>query len=428
MNGVERAKRCISAGGKVHLVGVGGIGMAGVAALLHARGFSVSGCDLQRNRQTNWLEGLGVSIFLGHDTAHIEEEIDWVIHSTAVPEIHPEIQFAQMRSIPISRRGEVLPALMQSRTSIAVSGTHGKTTTSAMIAQLLDCGYCIGGEVAGRVEVARDAELMVVEADESDGTVRGYIPDISVITNIEYDHMEHHDSPAHFEDCFRSLIEQTRKHVYYCAEDPVARRICEGNPKCIPYAPPEEMPEILPFPGRHNRWNAAAAIAVAQHWAALPEITARLSQLQPIRRRFETVFNKGDIRIISDYAHHPTEIAALIQTAKELGASRILAVFQPHRYTRTRALGKDFPSSFDGVDLLWLVPVYAASESPLEGGTSKDLLKRFSADWASRITYCDELSIAWKNIQNVLRAGDLLLVVGAGDIERLAEWASALTY
>jgi len=371
------------------------------------------------------LDNNGIAVSPGHHESHITRAVDWLVRSTAVPDSHPEIERARELGIPVFRRGEVLPALMRNRICIAVSGTHGKTTTTAMIAHLLGCGYCIGGEIVGEEGVARDGDVMVVEADESDGTVAGYTPDYAVITNIEYDHMEHHASEAAFVGCFEKLVENTKKTVYYRANDPIAKRLCDGNPKCIPFVLPAN-PFRLALPGWHNQWNAAAAMAVAANWLDEPAIVSALEAVRPIRRRFETVHEGRGIRIVSDYAHHPTEIAALIQTAKELKPKRLLGVFQPHRYTRTLALGPDFPPSFYGLDRLWLVPVYAASEPPIEGGTTKDLLARFPATWGARLAYCASLDEAWKEIQSQLEEGDLLLIIGAGDIEQLAESARSM--
>jgi len=434
VNPVDHAQQLIAKGGHVHLIGAGGIGMAGVAFFLKERGFTVTGCDVQENRQTDWLRKNGIRVFTGHDEAHLTGEINWLVRSTAVPDTHPEVRRAHSLGIPVSRRGEVLPALMRDRICIAVSGTHGKTTTTAIIAQVLDCGYCIGGEIAGIEGVAKDAPLIVVEADESDGTVAGYTPDYAVITNIEYDHMEHHASETDFVGCFERFIQNTREKVFYCADDPISRNVVQtfqsaqeqaGKPaphKCEAFLYPAiRIP--LPIPGNHNQWNAAAALAVCRLWKSEEEILQLLGKIRPVLRRFETVFEGGGIRIISDYAHHPTEIAALVQAVLELKPKRLLAVFQPHRYTRTRALGADFPAGFQGVEKLWLVPVYAASEDPIEGGTTKDLISHFPESWNGRLAYCPTLDAAWADIQSELREGDLLLMVGAGDIEQLAEWA-----
>ena len=423
MDRVDQAEALIQKGGKVHLMGVGGIGMAGLAPLLQQRGFSVSGCDLQENRQTAHLRRCAIELFSEHHENHIDEQTDWLIRSTAVPDHHPEVRRARELGIPVSRRGEVLPALMRDRTCIAVAGTHGKTTTTAMIAQVLECGFCVGGEIVGVEGVARDGDLMVVEADESDGTVAGYTPDYAVITNIEFDHMEHHASEAAFIGCFERLIAQTKRAVFYCSDDPVASRLCWGNPKCKAFHFPASR-IALPLPGNHNQWNAAAACAVSRYWKTEPEIFQALEKIAPIRRRFETVFEGEGIRVVSDYAHHPTEIAALVQTARELEPQRLLAVFQPHRYTRTQALAADFPPSFQGVDELWLVPVYAASEAPLAGGTTEDLMNHFSNDWNGRLHNFQTLEAVWEEIQPLLREGDLLLLIGAGDIEKVGHWAA----
>lgn len=422
MTPVDQAELLIRRGGRVHMMGIGGIGMAGVAWLLKERGLKVEGCDMQSNRQTEWLARSGCTISCGHHEAHITDAVNWLIRSTAVPNSHPEVQRARKVGVPVSRRGDVLPALMRGRACIAVSGTHGKTTTTAMIAQILGCGYCVGGEIAGLEGVAQDGEMMVVEADESDGTVSGYTPDYSVITNIDYDHMEHHDSEAAFIGCFERLIKNTKARVFYRIDDPIASKICFSNPKCEPFAYPSSR-ILLPIPGKHNQWNAAAAMTVCGIWKSENEILESLAKIKPVRRRFETVYEGEGKRIVSDYAHHPTEIAALIHTALELKPKRLLGVFQPHRYTRTLALGPAFPPSFEGLDKLWLVPVYAASETPVAGGTTKDLLARFPDDWQPRLRYCPSLQTAWAEIRNLLQPGDLLLIIGAGDIEQMAEWA-----
>jgi len=427
VNPVDLAEELIGKGGHVHLIGAGGIGMAGVAFLLKERGFDVSGCDLLENRQTTWLQKNGVAVFTGHGESHITPSIDWLVRSTAVPDTHPEVRRANERGIPVSRRGEVLPALMRDRICIAVSGTHGKTTTTAILAQVLGCGYCIGGEISGIEGVAKDGEVMVVEADESDGTVAGYTPDYAVITNIEYDHMEHHASEAAFVGCFERLVANTRIKVYYCPADRIADRLCSANPKCEPYAIPEGGLK-LPLPGHHNQWNSAAALAVSRPWKTEEEILHALERIHPVLRRFETVFEGGGVQVVSDYAHHPTEIAALIQTARELKPRRLLGVFQPHRYTRTRALGADFPASFKGMEELWLVPVYAAAEQPVAGGSTSDLMGRFPKEWKGRLHDCHSLDEAWTAIRAELREGDLLLVVGAGDIDKIAEQARTLRF
>ena len=424
----------LSAHRRIHMLGIGGIGMAGLAFLLKERGHTVSGSDAQENRQTDWLRGKGITI-----RYDVPADADWIIRSRAVPDTHPDIVAA---AVPVSWRGEVLPALLRDRFTIAVSGTHGKTTTTAMIAQILDCGYCIGGEVDGFDGVARDGEIMVVEADESDGTVANYHPDIAVITNIEYDHMEHHDSAEAFEACFLRFAENTKEKIIYCVEDPASVRLFKNNPKAVPYgenvsrrvnvtafdAEPcstaypkgSGFSEIkVSLPGRHNQLNAMAALTVSKHWKNETEIFQALENLRSVKRRFEVV-HQGEYTIISDYAHHPTEIRALIDTALEtLKPKRLLGVFQPHRYTRTKALGEDFPPAFQGLEKLWLLPVYAASEEPIEGGTTADLLKKFPSIGKPEIKSFQTLEKTWQDISDELKEGDVLLIIGAGDVDKI---------
>jgi UDP-N-acetylmuramate--alanine ligase len=420
-NPVDTAEALIERGGAVHLAGIGGIGMAGLALLLQARGLRVDGCDLAENRHVEQLRAAGIPVQSGHSTQHLSPEVEWVVRSTAVPEQHPEIQEALARGLPVLRRGEVLPALLRRRTAIAVCGTHGKTPTTAFIAQLLGCGYFVGGEVEGQEQVAQDAPLMVVEADESDGTLVGYTPDYAVITNIEYDHMEHHASAEAFLACFERLVEQTKVRVFYAERDPLCRKICAGREHCTPFRPPED-PFDLPLPGEHNQWNAAAAAAVCSLWMEASAIREGLKRVRAVRRRFETVMNRGGVRVILDYAHHPTEVRALLRTARSLCSGRLLVLFQPHRYTRTRALGSDFPPAFSEADLLWIAPVYAASEPPMPGGHAEDLARRFPSSWTGRLFLPQSLEASWADIQRHLRPGDCLLLVGAGDVEKVAEW------
>jgi len=435
-------KELLSEPRRIHMVGIGGIGMAGLAFLLKARGHEVSGCDLQENRQTKWLRKSGIEILISHDPSHLSD-VEWIIRTTAVPDDHPEVTAA---AVPVSRRGEVLPVLLRDRFTIAVSGTHGKTTTTAIIAQILGCGYCIGGEVEGFDGVARDGKIMVVEADESDGTVANYHPDVAVITNIEYDHMEHHESTEAFESCFETFITNTQEKIIYCADDPTATRLCKNNTKAVPYGEnvslrvnvttsnQEKCSTAYPkgsgfsnikvsLPGAHNRLNAMAAIEASKPWKSEAEIFQCLETLKPIKRRFEIV-HEGEYTVVSDYAHHPTEIRALVETACEtLKPKRLLAVFQPHRYTRTKALGADFPPAFQGLEKLWLLPVYAASEEPLEGGTTEDLMGHFSKDWKNRLFFFQTLEKTWQSITGELKEGDVLLIIGAGDVDKIGEWS-----
>ena len=436
-------RRIQTPGARVHLMGVGGIGMAGVARLLAAKGLDVTGCDGGAPRTMAWLRSCGIPAATGHDPAHLNG-VAWAIFSPALQPGHPERVAAEQRGIPLYRRGQVLPVLAEGWKTLAVSGTHGKTTTSAMIAHVLrSCGadpsWCIGGELPpdGAPAGAGSSEWLVIEADESDGTLAHYYPEIAVVTNVEFDHMDHFASEQALVDCFRAFARQA-KAVVFCADDPEAAKIgAETGGTSYGFAPTADFRgEILeagpagtrftvrgqtvalPLPGRHNVANALAALAAcARCGIALAAAGAALGSFALPKRRFESVAHAQGIRIIADYAHHPSEIRALIDAAKQAGAGRIWAVFQPHRYTRTLALGADFPPAFDGVAGVILAPVYAASEPPLAGGTSEDLLKHFWRHAGTPVELAKNLAEAADLVAARWKSGDWVLVVGAGDVE-----------
>jgi len=453
---IERVKPLLAhCHGRVHLMGVCGMGMAGLAFHLKHRGFQVTGCDNVRNAISDWLEKQGVSVIQGHDSAHITG-VDWIIRSNAVRLDHPELGAAAAAGIPVFRRGMVLAALLSAYTSVAVSGAHGKTTTSSMIAQVLQRGglspsFCIGGETAvlGGVAGAGTGAILVAEADESDGTLAVYAPDIAVITNIEFDHAEHFENVAAVQACFSGLIRRVKRRLIYCADDPQARALCREQPHAVSYGlegPVDWLAAdisesgnsiacwvtcrgielgrlVLPVPGRHNLLNALAACAVAVELnIKFPEISAALRIFEPVRRRFERVVATEDILVISDYAHHPSEVAAVLSNLKYIPRSRWLVVFQPHRFSRTQVLGKDFAEVFQGVDELILAPVYAASEPALAGGTSWDLYAHFRRAGKVRTVYAISVAQAWDYLRRRLVPGDGLLIIGAGDVGQMAGW------
>ncbi len=443
--------------GHVHLAGICGIGMAGLAVLLKARGFKVTGCDLMINKLAGWLRARGIEVVEKHSPTHISPDVQWVVRSAAVALESPEIQAANAAGLPVFKRGEVLPLLLEGSVSVTVAGTHGKTTTSAFIAQVLrsagrEPSFCIGGEVEplGGVAGIGQGGITVVEADESDGTLSGYAPEIAVITNIDFDHMEHFASIEAFEDCFRAYIEGTRRRLIYCADDPRATRLCKDHPKAHSYglAPEAEFRAVslhehatgtefilmhrqeqmgrltLPAPGRHNVLNALACIAVSLELGlSLEDVRDGLASVSLPRRRFDRLIDRDDLMVVSDYAHHPAEITALVRAAEHLHRPRILAVFQPHRYSRTRALGPDFPAAFKGLHELVLLPVYAASEPPIPGGSIWDLYRHCRQETGLNVTVAGSLQQAWDYYRGQLRLGDLLLVIGAGDVERIGTWA-----
>ncbi|MCR5751640.1 MAG: hypothetical protein K6G91_06745 [Kiritimatiellae bacterium] len=398
---------------KLHLVGIGGVGMAGLAVLLKARGHEVSGCDLGPTPRTRWLESLGIRVFAGHDPSHVADA-DMVIATPAVPSDSPELAAAAGR---VKRRGEVLAQIVGERDTIAVCGSHGKTTTATWTAKLLmalgeDVAWCIGGET-GDFPVARAGSgPLVVEADESDGTLALYKASTLVVNKVEYDHPDHFPTSADYYACFDT-----------------ARRAAADvvESESLP-----EMPEISPLLASlapHNAKNARAAAEVAVRRGhspkdvaqVLPEVVSELPD-----RRFQTVWptprqNGGaSVRVVTDYAHHPTEMACAVAMAREACKGRLFVLFQPHRYSRTKALLSSFPAAFEGADEVVLCPTYAAFEKPVEGGDVADLYKAVRE--ALRIPVrlarsCDE---AWVHARNSMSPGDMTLLLGAGDIIGLA--------
>jgi len=454
-------------------MGAGGVGVAGVARLLARRGWRTDGCEAAPNERTARLAADGIPVARGHDPDHTAPLAEaraagraaCLIRSTAVPETHPEVAAARAAGVPVLQRGALLAAWVSAHArSVAVCGAHGKTTTTLFTVRLLqEAGvpveWCIGGEAAALGEVAgrsgaADGAWLVVEADESDGTLALYRPRITVVTNIDLDHLEHFSGPEDLAACYRRAVDATRGGVAWCADNPAAAAVCAGRPGLSFGFHPDAglratdvvcRPASVAFtvccegrtlgrvtlgvPGRHNVLNALAALAAAilaavPPAAALAHLEAACSELP--RRRFETVAQAGGCRVVIDYAHHPQEIGALMRMAREGEAGPLTVVFQPHRYTRTLALRDAFPPAFDGADRVILLPVYAASEAPLPGGTAEDLYAAFRRLRPELpVWLVSSLDEAWHAAAAELASDRLLLVVGAGDVATLAERARA---
>ena len=412
---------------RVHLVGVGGVGMAGLAVLLKARGCEVSGCDLRRTPRTDWLQGLGVRVGFGHDPAHVAD-VDEVVATPAVRRDSPELAAAGGR---VRSRGEVLAEIVSGTAdSIAVCGSHGKTTTATWIARLLlalgeDVSWAVGGEtgdfpVANVPSSPRVASVravpsvpsspLVVEADESDGTLALYHAGTLVVTNCDYDHPDHFKTREEYIACF----DAARRNAADVVDDPVALE---------PLAGPLGLDALGLAP--HNRRNALMAAEVARRRghpiaaiaAALPHVVAHLPD-----RRFQRVSDG----VYADYAHHPTEMKCAVASARIVCRGTLRVLFQPHRYSRTKALLADFPAAFAEADEVVVCPTYAAFEDQVEGGGSADLYAA-CRDWDGSRTEarrhgerglylarsCEE---AWEHARNSMRDGDVTLLLGAGDI------------
>lgn len=409
---------------KIHLIGIGGVGMAGLAVLLKARGHEVSGCDLKATPRTRWLESQGIPVFVGHSPDHLKDA-DEVIVTPAVARDNPERQAC----VNPRFRGEVLAELVNSTDGIAVCGSHGKTTTATWIAKLLQAlgesvSWCIGGET-GAFPVAHAAASgpLVVEADESDGTLALYRAKTLVVNKCEYDHPDHFKTEADYFACYETAKRNAETVIESESLDCSMVRTFECS---------NGLPE-------HNLKNMRAAVEVALRRGhamtdiakALPQIVAKLPD-----RRFErvwpqsnnqTVEQSNHLLVYTDYAHHPTEMACAVGMARQICRGTLRVLFQPHRYSRTKALLRDFPAAFEGADEVVLCPTYAAFEQPVEGGDIADLYRacreRFSAETRRRgelslflSRSCDE---AWEHAFNSMREGDLTLLLGAGDIINL---------
>ena len=448
----------------VHFLGIGGVGMAGVAFLLKARGRVVSGCDLYSTSRTRWLEENGIPVAIGHDAAHIDSSIGELIVTPAVPSDNPELVAARAAGITVRSRGEVLASLVNAADGIAVCGTHGKTTTATFTTRLLQNlsthpSWCIGGETGsvpvagvGTDPVAGTAPL-VVEADESDGTLALYRPHTLVLNAVDFDHLEHFSSKDDYFDCYRTVIRQTSDTIIVCADHPQALELVQeaarsasapyqhGNGSRSPrivtfgFAPEAQVnaadwPDI-PVLGRHNVANALAAIAVAlsrgftreQIAAALPDAVSALPD-----RRFEQIACSDNVRVFTDYAHHPAELKCAIDMARALNPTRLRVLFQPHRYSRTKALCDEFPPAFESADEVVLASVYPAFEEPLLGGDIADLYAAFRGQTpqdqgqtpqVSQVILARSLDEGWHHLLLTSRPGDILMLLGAGDIINL---------
>ena len=442
----------------VHAMGVCGVGVSGVAALLAAAGHRVTGCDLEVDDEAvSWLRQRGVGVQRGHGADHLPVNCDLLVRSSAVVPDHPEVLAALERGAVVARRGVVLAALANQQESIVVAGTHGKTTTACFTAGLLralgdDPDWCIGGssKILGGVVSAGGRGPLVLEGDESDGTLAFYRPAILLVTNVSLDHVDHFGTLEDLEACFVSAAARTRDYLICCHDlcppglfASAARKIsygfddgadlqivglklrASGMELRFRFSNRDLEPIVARVSGRHNALNLAAALAIAiarGHSAAAAALALAKTAELP-RRRFEEVYNHCGVRVISDYAHHPDEISALCELALLQRAERIWAVFQPHRYTRTLAFGERFAKAFKGVDELVLLPVFAASEQPLQGGTSEDLAAIFHDRrhlGGPRVRMAGSIEEAAGILVANLKKGDLALVVGAGTVGSLS--------
>lgn len=433
----------------VHLIGVAGSGMSGLALLLLGMGHRVSGCDRVTSSETERMASLGLD-FSSPQAAESVRGAELVVYSSAIRPENPAYAAAAEAGIPLWRRAECLAAIMHTRKGIVVSGTHGKTTTSSMAAHVLreaglDPSHYVGAEIpilGANAKWSKSGEYFVAEGDESDGTLALYQPEHSIILNIEAEHLDHYRDIDEIRAVFTQLADQTRGRIIYCAEDPVATEVCTGRENAVSYGwedadyttreirdlkgssaftvlkNGEPLGDIeLGIPGAHNILNSLAAIALADVCGAeFPHIARALSTFAGAKRRFETKYLSAATRIVDDYGHHPTEIAATLQTARSLKPSRVVVLFQPHRFTRTQLLADDFGRVLQAADRVFISDIYPASEPPIEGITGQTIVDAMAAHGDVPAEFLPNLATAHLAVGNALQPGDLLITLGAGNV------------
>ena len=433
----------------IHLIGVAGSGMSGLALLLLGMGHKVSGSDRVTTAETERMQGVGLKFSSPHSAAAVKGA-DLVVYSSAIKADNPAYSAAKKAKIPLLRRAECLAAILHTKRGIIISGTHGKTTTSAMTAHVLrEAGHkpshYVGAEIpilGANAKWSQDGEHMVAEGDESDGTLTLYHPEHTVILNIEAEPLDFYKGIDHIKEVFSQLADQTTGKLVFCAEDPVANEVCAGRENAISYGWEDAdytatdvrdlkgssaftvkkkgvvMGDVeLGIPGNHNILNALAAIALADSCGAEFSLVARaLATFAGAKRRFETKYLSASYRIIDDYGHHPSELAATLQTARSLKSKRVVVLFQPHRYSRTKALADDFGKVLQAADLVFITDVYAASEKPIKGISGQTLVDAMKVHGDIPATYLPDLETAHHALGHALQAGDLLITLGAGNV------------
>lgn len=448
---------------RIHFVGIGGVGMSGIAEVLHNLGYLISGSDIAENRVTKRLAELGIQIYIGHAAGHVNG-VHAVVVSSAIDSENPEIMAAREHRIPLIPRAEMLAELMRFRYGIAVAGTHGKTTTTSLVASLLaegdlDPTYVIGGRLnsSGTHAQLGESKYLVAEADESDASFLHLQPVIAILTNIDEDHMETYG--GELEQLRHTFIEFLLRLPFYglaviCYDDELARSILPDVTKPfvtygtspdadvvisdIEYAAATSrftvtLPESAPFcvllnmPGLHNVLNATAAITVAHELGVEKAAIMRgLEQFQGVGRRFQIHGNihieHDEAMVVDDYGHHPREMAATVAAIREgWPERRLVMVFQPHRYTRTRDLFEDFVQILSQVDVLFLLDIYSAGEKPIAGADSKALSRAIRLRGQVDPVFVDQPDEIVSVIPGFIEDGDLILVMGAGSIGHVAE-------
>lgn len=440
-----------------HFIGIGGAGMSGIARIMLAQGLKVSGSDAKESIVTAQLETLGATIFLGHSSAN-QEGADVIVVSSAISGTNPELLAAKERGAEIMPRASALALVMQGKRSVAVAGTHGKTTTTSMLTVALqkagvDPSFAIGGMInsSGTNAHLGSGDIFVAEADESDGSFLSYKPTGAIITNLELDHVDHFATLAVLADAFREFINsiQPGGFLIACGDDANLEELLSAgireDIRIIRYG--KENPKndfqlsrihleassgvarithkgkvlgdlVLTIPGEHNLLNAAAALAAAHALGVgLPEVLAGLTEFSGSRRRFELKGIANNVKVIDDYGHHPTEVRVTLETARRFAAGgKVFVVFQPHRFTRTQMFAREFAEALDLADQIYLLEIYAASESSIQGVSS--LLIAQNRD-PLKFHYQPSMIEVIEEVSKAVSPGDVVLTLGAGDVNSL---------
>ncbi|HEU0309900.1 MAG TPA: UDP-N-acetylmuramate--L-alanine ligase [Sphingomicrobium sp.] len=451
--------------GTIHFVGIGGIGMSGIAEVMHHLGYKVQGSDNNESYVTEGLRKAGIPVMIGQKPENLGDAAV-VVCSTAIRDDNPEVQAAAERRLPRVRRAEMLAELMRMQSTIAVAGTHGKTTTTSMIAAMLDAGgidptVINGGIINAYGSNARlgKSDWMVIEADESDGSFLRLDGTIAVVTNIDPEHLEHYGSFDAIKDAFVEFVENVPFYglAVMCVDHPEVqgvlsrirdRRIVTYGTSALADLRAENIvPEgggsrfdvsvlgkdgerrtirdvFVPMPGRHNVLNALAAVAVGLEFGFDDAVLAKgFERFSGVKRRFTKVGDVGGATIIDDYAHHPVEIRAVLSAAREAAQERVIAVVQPHRYTRLRDLMDDFQNAFNDADVVFVAPVYAAGEEPIEGVDAHALAEGLRAHGHRMVKTVDSPADLAASLRDLAAEGDSVICMGAGDITK---WAAGL--
>lgn len=449
---------------KVHFIAIGGYGMSGLAMVLLKLGVKVSGSDVAASERTAKLEAAGAEVHIGTHDASFIEGADLVVYSTQVPDDNPELVAARARGLRVMHRSELLAEFINRQSGIAIAGTHGKTTTTSMVALLLERGgldptVLVGGEMEaiGGTGKAGRGPWVVAEADESDRSFLRYFPTVTVVTNVEAEHLEFWEgSVEKIREGFRQYLSQVRPEglAVLCADDPTLRMLGEemqarvGGPRVVFYGTTGDatwqarnihardkgiaydcikdgqlLGEVwLPVPGRHNALNSLGAIVVGDHAGlSFEQMRQILAGFGNAKRRFQVWAEVDGMTVVDDYAHHPTEIRATLAAARERTGGRVVAVFQPQRYSRTHWLMDEFAQAFGDADLLVLTKIYSPpGEQPIPGVTAEALASRIEANTGRKVTLLSDKQLILQFLLDNVRPGDTVLTMGAGDIWTVA--------